>query len=230
MNFTFYGHATFSVEIQGKKILFDPFFTGNPFAKDIDTDAIKADYIFVSHGHADHTADLVSLAKKTGALCVGPAEAAGWMGRQGIEKIHAMNHGGPRTFEFGKVRCVNAIHSSSFGDGTYAGNPVGFIFTTEEGNFYYSGDTALTMDMQLIPLWAKIDFAILPIGGNFTMDVADAVHAAGFIKTDLVIGVHYNTFPPIQIDTGMAIKDFEAAGKKLLLPQPGETLSVGPVY
>ena len=137
-----------------------------------------------------------------------------------------MNHGGPITFDFGTVRGVNAIHSSSLPDGSYAGNPMGFVFKTPGGNFYYSGDTALTMDMQLIPLWAKLDFAVLPIGGNFTMDAADAVLAAGFIQCNKIIGVHYNTFGIIEIDTDKAVADFAAAGKRLLLPAIGETLDV----
>ncbi len=226
MKFTFYGHATFSVEIAGKKILFDPFFTGNSLAKNIDVNSIEADYIFVSHGHGDHVGDLVAIAKRTNALVVAAAEVAGWFSKNGVEKVHPMNHGGPISFDFGKVRGVNAIHSSSMPDGSYGGNPMGFVFTTEEGNFYYAGDTALTMDMQLIPLWGKIDFAILPIGGNYTMNADDAIIAADFVKTDKVVGVHYNTFPAIQIDTAKATKDFAAAGKTLLLPKVGEKIEV----
>lgn len=225
MKFTFYGHATFSVELGGKKILFDPFFTGNPVAT-ADPAKIEADYIFVSHAHGDHVSDLVSIAKRTGALCVGAAEVAKWLGGHGVEKAHAMNHGGPISFDFGKVRGVNAIHSSAFPDGANGGNPMGFLFTTPEKNFYYAGDTALTMDMQLIPLWAKLDFAILPIGGNFTMDPTDALFAADFIKCDKIIGVHYDTFPPIKIDKEKAKADFASAGKTLLLPSVGETIEL----
>jgi L-ascorbate metabolism protein UlaG (beta-lactamase superfamily) len=224
MRFTFYGHGAFAIEVKGKTILIDPFFTGNPSAKNIDIDKIKADYIFVTHGHGDHTGDLVSMAKKTGAVCVAAAEIAGWLGSMGVEKVHPVNHGGPSTFDFGKVRPVNAVHSSSFSDGSYAGNPMGFVFTTPEGNFYVAGDTALTMDMQLIPLWAKLDFSVFPIGGNYTMDADDAIHAADFVKCNTVIGVHYNTWPIIQIDTEEAKANFSAAGKKLLLPAPGETI------
>jgi L-ascorbate metabolism protein UlaG (beta-lactamase superfamily) len=221
MKLTFYGHATFSIEVNGKTLLFDPFFNGNPAVKNADPEKVKADYIFLTHGHGDHTGDVVAIAKRTGATCVAPAELAIWLGKQGIEKVHGLNHGGPSTLDFGKARAVNAIHSSSTGDGTYAGNPVGYVFTTSSGNFYVAGDTALTMDMQLIPLWAKLDFAVLPIGGNFTMDVADAIHAADFVKCDTVVGIHYNTWPVIAIDTEKAKSDFKAAGKKLLLPDSG---------
>lgn len=226
MKLTFYGHATFSVTVKGKTLLFDPFLNGNPALKNIDIDKVKADYVFLTHGHGDHTADAVSIAKRTGATCVAAAEIAGWLGKHGLEKVHPINHGGPIPFEFGKVRAVNAIHSSSFSDGSYAGNPLGFVFTTTEGDFYVAGDTALTMDMQLIPLWAKLQFAVMPIGGNYTMDVADAIHAADFVKCDRVVGVHYNTWPIIAIDTEKAKADFAAAGKKLLLPASGETIEV----
>ena len=195
-------------------------------AKHINVDEIKPDYIFLSHGHGDHVADAIAIAKKSGATCVGAAEVAGWLSKNGIEKVHPLNHGGPIAFDFGKVRAVNATHSSSFPDGSYAGNPLGFVFTTDAGNFYYAGDTGLTMDMQLIPRWAKLDFAVLPIGGNYTMDVADAIIAAEFINCNTIVGVHYNTFEIIKIDTGKALADFKAAGKTLLLPAIGETVDV----
>ena len=224
MKLTYYGHACFSVETGNKRILFDPFISGNALAKHIDINSIEADYIFISHGHGDHLADAVNIAQRTGATCVGSAEVAGWLQKQGVEKVHPMNHGGPIPFGFGTARGVNAIHSSSFPDGSYAGNPMGFVFTTAEGNFYYSGDTALTLDMQLIPLWVKLDFVVLPIGGNFTMDAADAIIAAGFVQCNKIIGVHYNTFGIIKIDTDKAVANFAAAGKTLLLPEIGETL------
>jgi L-ascorbate metabolism protein UlaG (beta-lactamase superfamily) len=226
MKLTFYGHATFSIEVNGKVLLFDPFFSGNPGAKGVDIDKLKADFLFITHGHGDHTADLVNVAKKTGATCIAAAEIVNWLNKQGVEHAHPLNHGGPVPFEFGKVRAVNAIHSSSFADGAYAGNPLGFVFTTPEGNFYISGDTALTMDMQLIPLWAKLDYAVMPIGGNYTMDPSDAIHAADFVKCNKIVGVHYNTWPIVAIDTDKAKADFAAAGKILLLPKPGETIEV----
>jgi len=226
MKFTFYGHASFSVEVAGKTLLFDPFISYNPAAKAIDINSLKADYIFLSHGHGDHVADAIAIAKNTGALCVASAEIAGWLGKNGVENVHGMNHGGYISFDFGKVKGVNAIHSSSLPDGSYGGNPMGFVFSTTEGDFYYAGDTALTLDMQLVPLWAKLQFAVLPIGGNFTMDVEEAVKAAEFVQCNTVIGVHYNTFPPIAIDTDAAIKVFDKAGKKLLLPGIGESVEV----
>lgn len=224
MNFTYYAHATFSVEIKGKKILFDPFFTGNPKAEKFNIDEIKADYIFLSHGHGDHVADAAAIAKSTGAKVVSNPEVIAFVQKNGVENVHELNHGAPINFEFGNVRTVNAIHSSSLPDGSYGGNPMGFVFTSADGNFYYAGDTALTMDMQLIPLFAKLDFAVLPIGGNYTMDYKDAFMASDFIKCDKIIGVHYNTFPLIEIDTKAAVSEFQSKGKILLLPNFGETI------
>lgn len=226
MRLSYYGQSAFSVEIKGRKILFDPFITDNPLSKHIDVNAVEANYIFISHGHGDHTADVVEIAKRTGATCVGGAEIAGWLERNNIKNVHPMNHGAPVQFEFGSARGVNAIHSSSFPDGSYAGNPMGFVFATGEGNFYFAGDTALTMDMQLIPRWTKLNFAVLPIGGNFTMDATDAIIASDFIQCNTIVGVHYNTFDLIKIDTDKAIADFKAAGKTLLLPAVGETIIV----
>ena len=226
MKLTFYGHASFSIEVTGKTILFDPFISPNPAAAAVDVNSLKADYIFISHGHEDHLADAVAIAKNTGAKCVGSAEVEGWFRKNGVEQTHGMNHGGFINFDFGRVKGVNAIHSSSFPDGSYAGNPLGFVFNTGEADFYYAGDTALTMDMQLIPMWAKLRFAVLPIGGNFTMDMHDALQASDFIKCNTIVGVHYNTFPPIAIDTDAAVKLFEKAGKKLLLPGIGEAIKV----
>jgi L-ascorbate metabolism protein UlaG (beta-lactamase superfamily) len=226
MKLTFYGHASFSVEVAGKTLLFDPFISPNPAAKHININTLKADYLFLSHGHGDHIADAVAIAKNTGAKCVAAAEVEGWLKKNGVENTHGMNHGGFIAFDFGRVKGVNAIHSSSFPDGSYGGNPLGFVFNTGEADFYFAGDTALTLDMQLVPLWAKLKFAVLPIGGNYTMDVRDALKAAEFIKCDTIVGVHYNTFPPITIDTDAAVKLFESAGKKLLLPEIGESLEL----
>lgn len=226
MKLTYYGQSCFAVEVSGSKILFDPFIKNNPLAKHIDVDEIQADFIFQSHGHSDHIADAVEIAKRTKAKCIGAAEVAHWFESNGVMNVHGLNQGGWAEFAFGSVRAVAAVHSSSFPDGSYAGNPLGFVFTTGEGSFYFAGDTSLTMDMQLIPRWAKLDFAVLPIGGNYTMDVADAITASDFIKCDTIIGVHYNTFEVIKIDAEKAVADFKAAGKILLLPGIGETIDV----
>ena len=195
-------------------------------AKNIDVNSIAADYIFLSHGHEDHVADCISIATRTGAKVVAVWEICSWLGSKGITNTHPMNTGGKKNFDFGTVKCIVAQHSSSLPDGSYGGNPMGFLITSNEGNFYYSGDSALTLDMQLLPTWAKLDFAVLPIGDNFTMDVADAITAAGFIQCSKIIGVHYNTFGFIVIDTEKAKETFAAALKNLLLPSIGETIDV----
>ncbi|UII27919.1 metal-dependent hydrolase [Fulvivirga maritima] len=223
MKVTYYGHACFSVEVKGKNLLFDPFITPNEKAKAIDINAIKADYILISHGHQDHLADAVAIAKNTGATVVSNFEIITWAQNQGVENVHPMNHGGYVEFDFGKVKYVNAIHSSSFADGSYAGNPGGFVVASDEKNFYYAGDTALTMDMKLIPAFAKIDFAVLPIGNCLTMGVEDAITAADFVECNKVLGVHYDTMPIITIDHQASIDQFKASDKELVLMEIGES-------
>lgn len=225
MNFTYYGHSCFSIDLDGNKFLFDPFITGNPLIKDFDIKSIQADYILVSHGHADHIADLLDIAKNTNALVIANAEIADWIQNQGYENVHPINFG-PKTFDFGDLHFVPASHSSSLPDGTYGGNPGGFIIKSQSANFYYSGDTGLIMDMQLIPLYADLDWAFLPVGGNFTMDAKEAAICADFIKCDKVIGVHFDTFGFIEINHEEAEKHFTDKGKVLILPEIGKSLTL----
>jgi len=224
MKFTYYGQSAFSLEIDGQHLVFDPFITPNLMAKDIDIQSIKADYVLLSHGHYDHIVDALDIAKNNDATIVSNFEIISWYGTNGYKKGHPMNHGGQWQFDFGKVKFTNAVHSSVLPDGTYGGNSGGFLIMNKNINVYYAGDTALTVDMQLIPLWAKLDVVILPIGDNFTMGVDDAILAADFVKCDNVIGVHYDTFPYIEIDKKEAVEKFAAAGKKLLLPKIGESI------
>jgi L-ascorbate metabolism protein UlaG (beta-lactamase superfamily) len=224
MNFTYYGHACFAVEIGNRTLLFDPFISGNPLAAAINPQSLKADYILISHGHADHLADAVAIAKRTGATIIASYEVSQWLGRQGAPKTHPVNHGGGCQLDFGRVKFVNAIHSSSLPDGSYGGNPGGFVVQSGAGNFYYSGDTALTRDMELVGESARLTFAVLCIGGNFTMDVDDAIRAAKFVACDDIVGVHYDTFPPIMIDHEKAVEKFRAAGLRLHLLKIGASL------
>lgn len=225
MELTFYGHACFLVDTGDTKILFDPFISPNPLAKDIAISSITADYIFVSHGHEDHVADLLSLAQQTQATVVSNAEIITWLSKQGYEKVHPMNFG-TRTFDFGTVHFVPAAHSSSLPDGSYGGNPGGFIFKTKAGNFYYTGDTSLTAEFTMIPYYGSLDAAIMPVGGNFTMNPEEALIASDIIKCDNIIGIHFDTFGYIVIDKDQAVAQFKAAGKTLRLPSIGDTISL----
>ncbi len=226
MQVTYYGHSCFLVKAGGKKLLFDPFISPNELAANIKVDAIEADYILLSHGHADHVADAEAIAKRTGATIIAAYEVAMWFAAKGIEKFHPMNTVGKWNFDFGTVKCVNAAHSSGLPDSSYGGNPMGFVVTAGNETFYYSGDTALTLDMQLVPKYKVLSFAILPIGDNFTMDVADAVEAAKMVQCNKIMGVHYDTFGYIKIDKAAAIDAFAKNGITLLLPAIGETITV----
>lgn len=221
MKLTYFGHSCFLVEAAGTRLLFDPFITPNPLAKGIDTSGIAADFILITHGHVDHLADAVDLAGKTGAKVVSNWEIVDWLGRQGVTNAHAMNHGGSMALPCGRVKMVAAVHSSTLPDGSNGGNPAGFVVESGEGSFYYAGDTALTLDMKLIADEFGLRFAVLPIGDNFTMGAADAVRAAGFCGASDVVGVHYNTFPPIEIDPAAALDTFRKAGLTLHLPAIG---------
>lgn len=226
MEITYYGHSCFAVKVGEKILLFDPYITANPLAENIDIKKIKADYILISHGHGNHVGDAVELARQTNATVVANYEITNWILNHGITQTHAMNTGGHWFFDFGKVKCVNAVHSSSLPDGTYGGNPLGFLVETPAGNFYYAGDTALHYDMKLIGDYKKIDFAFLPIGSNFSMGVDNAVIASDFIKCDHIIGMHYDTYEEIRIDHAEAKKKFELAGKELTLMNIGETIAM----
>lgn len=217
MKISYYGHSCFAVTLGGKRLLFDPFITQNELAKDIDPQSLEADLIFLSHAHFDHIDDAVPIAKRTGAPVFANFEIVNWLKAQGVENAEVLNPGGGRTLGFGSVRQVSAVHSSSFPDGSYGGCPGGLVIESTEGNFYYSGDTALSMDMQLIGQGPKLDFAVLCIGDVLTMGVADAIRACDFIRCDKVMGVHYDTFPPIRIDHDAARAQFAASGKELHL-------------
>jgi L-ascorbate metabolism protein UlaG (beta-lactamase superfamily) len=226
MKITFYGQNCFGMQIGDINVLTDPFITGNELAKDkIDIKDIKADYILITHAHQDHTLDAEEIAKNTEAVIVSNFEIANHYEEKGLE-VHPMNHGGSWDFEFGKVKYVNAIHSSSFPDGSYGGQPGGFVIESEHKNIYVAGDTALTMDMKLIAEHTKLDLAILPIGDNFTMGVYDAIIASDFVGCDKVIGCHYDTFGYIEIDHEEAKRKFYEKGKDLMLLEIGESIEL----
>lgn len=225
MKITFYGHACLGIEVNETSILVDPFISGNPKAAHIDIDAIQADYILLTHAHQDHILDVERIAKRTNAMIISNYEIATYYGSLGYS-FHPMNHGGSWDFEFGIVKYVIAHHTSSFPDGRYGGQPGGFVIEGERKNIYIAGDTALTMDMKLIPLRTKLDLAILPIGSNFTMDVEDAIVASDFVACDKILGYHYDTFGYIEINHEEAIKKFFNKGKDLMLLNIGDSIEL----
>ncbi|HZJ36921.1 MAG TPA: metal-dependent hydrolase, partial [Gillisia sp.] len=219
-------HSTFGIQIGELHILIDPFITGNKLSKDkIDINDLKADYILLTHAHQDHVLDAEAIAKNTGAVIVSNFEITSHYEAKGIE-IHPMNHGGSWDFEFGRLKFVNAIHSSSFGNGEYGGQPGGFVIESEHKNIYISGDTALTMDMKLIPGSTNLDLVILPIGDNFTMGIEDAIRASDFVACDKIIGCHFDTFGYIEIDHEEAKRKFYEKGKDLMLLEIGESIEL----
>lgn len=226
MKITYYGHSCFSLVAGGKNILFDPFISGNELAKNINIDEIDADYIFVSHGHFDHMLDVVRIANRTGAMVVGSWELYDYFTKQGVKNVHPLNPGGKVSFDFGQVKAFIAQHSSSFPDGSYAGVASGFAFRTADGSFYYSGDTALTLDMGLVPKWTTLDFAILPIGDVLTMGIEDAIEAAKIVHVNKILGVHYDTFGFIKLEKDESIQTFKDAGIALSLPEIGEIIEI----
>lgn len=226
VQFTYLGHSCFLLKSAAHSILFDPFIRGNELASKINPAEIHADFILVSHGHSDHINDCVEIASRTRALVITNWEIHEWLQKQGITNTHPMNVGGNRDFPFGNLKVTYAAHSSSLPDGTYGGNPMGFILEMNHRKIYYAGDTALTLEMQLIGQFDRPDIAILPIGNNFTMDYVDAVRASEFIHCHKIIGVHFDTFGFIKINHQEVNSYFESHGKTIRLPKIGETFEI----
>jgi len=225
MKLTYYGHACFGLEINGTHILVDPFITGNPKASHINVEDIKADYILLTHAHQDHILDVEAIATRTKATIVSNYEIVMYYGTKNLEG-HPVNHGGTYTTETFSAKYVNAIHTSSFPDGTYGGQPGGFVITAGDKSLYIAGDTALTMDMKLIPMTTKLTASILPIGDNFTMGVDDAIIASDFVECNKVIGCHFDTFPPIEINVEDAKDKFSREQKELLVLEIGASIDI----
>ena len=220
---TWHGHSCFVLEHGGKRIVIDPFLGGNPKA---DVDAAKLphlDAILLTHGHGDHLGDAVPLAKRDGALVVAPYELALYCEEQGAPNVHAMHIGGARDFPFGRVKLVVAIHGGMVeggGGGRFTTFPCGYLVTVGGKTVYHTGDTALTMDMQLLE--GRVDVMLLPIGDNFTMGIEDAARAVAFVKPAVAIPMHWGTFPVLESDPQ---KFTQAVGKQaqVVVLQPGQS-------
>jgi L-ascorbate metabolism protein UlaG (beta-lactamase superfamily) len=226
MQITYFGHSTFLVKTNGKSILFDPFITPNPLASAIDIEKIIPDFMLISHGHNDHIADAEKIAKQSNCKVIGAWEITQWLESKGVSHIHPMNTGGGFDFDFGSLKLVNAVHSSTLPDGTPGGNPVGFVVQNLNDCFYFAGDTALTSDMQLIPRRFHLKAAFLPLGSNFTMDVYDAIEAAKMIQCNNIIAMHFDTFGYIKIDHAEAQNAFTRAGINLHIMDIGQTTEI----
>jgi len=215
LTYTFHGHACFTLTGDGATLLFDPFLTDNPLAK-VTADDLAADYILLSHGHFDHLPDAASIAKRTGATVIGTLEVAHWIGTQGVASVHGMQPGGSFRFSFGRVKQTIAHHGSILPDGSYGGVASGFIVDIGGRRVYYTGDTALFLEMQLYGE-EGIDVLILPIGDNYTMGPEDALRCVKFVKPKLVIPLHYDTWPPIAQDAAAFAAMVEATGAKCIV-------------
>jgi L-ascorbate metabolism protein UlaG (beta-lactamase superfamily) len=221
--FTWYGHATLGLQSGGYNILIDPFFSDNPSAS-LSADQLSADYILVSHGHGDHLGDTLAIARRCGCLVISNFEIADWLSKQGIN-THAQHLGGGYHHPFGYLKLTFAIHGSALPDGSYGGNPAGFLLTTLDGKkIYLACDTGLFGDMRLIGE-EGVDVAVLPIGDNYTMGPQDALRAVKLIQPGLVVPVHYNTWGLIAQDAhawAERVRSETAAQVRIL--QPGESL------
>ncbi len=225
MKISYHGHSIVKIETKGKTILIDPFITGNKLT-DLQADNEKPDVILLTHGHNDHVGDTMDIAKREDILVVAPNELAVWLGFQGV-KTHGMNIGGSKEFDFGTVKYTQAFHSSSYttedNEIIYTGMPAGILLTIEDKVIYHAGDTSLFSDMKLYGE-EGIDVAFLPIGDNFTMGPKDAAKAVELLQPKLTIPVHFNTFPPIELDP----EDFKSlvTNHEVKILEPGEVIEL----
>lgn len=222
------GHSAFYIEGKSHRVLVDPFITGNPSAQaaGLKADQFQPHAVVISHGHFDHFEDAVDIARRTQATVVANFELANYLQGKGAPQTFGMNPGGPCAFPFGSVRLTKAYHSSSH-EGTYLGSPCGIVLTTDDGlTIYHAGDTELFGDMALIGRLDKPQVALLPIGSVFTMDPVQALEAVKLIKPQVVIPMHYNTFPPIQQDANAFKKRVEAeTPAKVMVLSAGQSWS-----
>ena len=226
MNIRWLGHAAFELSADGTTVLIDPFLSGNPKAA-ASADELDANAILLTHGHPDHYGDVVDIAKRTGATVVAITELAGELQEELGEghTVYDPNMGGKVELDWGSVRVVPAWHTSTTPKGT-VNTPAGLVVELGGARVYHLGDTALFSDLQLVKRYGRIDVAIMPIGGHYTMDRFDAVVAAEWVGADTIIPCHYGTFPPIETDAQAFKSDVEGAGAgEVVVLNPGDTHS-----
>ena len=225
MKLKYFSHSAFQITTDGGKvILIDPFLDGNPTSP-VKSDEVKADYILLTHAHGDHLGDTFKIAKKHNSTVIAVNELANYCIENGL-KAHNMHIGGSHQFEFGRVKFTIAHHGSLTPDNHFGGEPAGIIITIDNKTLYHAGDTGLFLDMQLIGVMNKIDYALLPIGDNFTMGINDAVKATEFLKADVSIPIHYNTFPVIEVNPKEFKLKVESIGKKAIVLEYGQEIEL----
>jgi L-ascorbate metabolism protein UlaG (beta-lactamase superfamily) len=228
MQIRYLGHATFELSEGEARVLVDPFLAPNNPKASVTADDIDPTHILLTHGHVDHVADAVALAKRTGAHCVAIVELASWLGEQGVENLSDPNIGGTVEFDWGWVKLVQAFHTSTTPDGKAIHSPSGLVINVGGTTVYHLGDTGLFGDLQLIAERTPVDVALMPIGGHYTMDRHDAVVAAKLVGAGTVIPCHYNTFPPIETDADAFKSDVESqTSSKVIVLAPDQTHTVG---
>ncbi len=227
MKLTFFGHSALQIETGSATLLFDPFITGNPSAEKVaSAESLSPDVILLTHAHFDHWGDTLEIAKRSKALIIGNHEITEYASKNGYDNVQPMNTGGSCSFEWGKLTMTYARHSSSFPDGSYGGNPNGYLLFAEGICVYNSGDTSPFAEMSWIAEDHSIDLALLPIGDLFTMGLEGSLRAARMLKPKLTVPIHYDTFPPIHADTNAWQKRMEAQGLATRIVTPGEQLDL----
>ncbi len=226
MRITYYGHSCFVIEIGEKTLLFDPFLSANPLAKDLPWLAIKPDYVLVSHAHYDHILDAEFFLKEKGATLISNYEIGSWMLKKGNYKVIKMNLGAKMDFPFGRLRMTASYHSSTLPDGLPGGNPGGYLIECDGHRLYFAGDTGLGPYLEFIGRHWPPTLAFLPISGKVVMDAEDALIASNWLNCGHIIGMHFNAFPDLTIDTTVAQSVFDKGNKKLTLLKPGQTIEL----
>lgn len=228
MQLRYFGHSAFMLNVEGASLLFDPFITDNPHTDGVVTaDELNPDVILLTHAHSDHWGDTPEIAARTKAQVVANFEIVTYLQeKHGHQNVQPMNTGGSWNFDWGRVKQTYARHSSSFADGTYGGNPNGYILHAEDKCIYNLGDTALFQEMEYIGNQHTIDVALMPIGDCFTMGIEDSIEAARRLTPKLVIPMHWGTFPYIEVDTDAWAAKMKDAGFNARVMQPGESIEI----
>lgn len=227
MQLTYFGHSVLQVKTDGVTLLFDPFITGNPLAETVTSaDALSPDAIILTHAHADHWGDTMEIARRCDALVVANYEITEYVRKNGHSKVQPMNIGGAFKFDWGVLTQTHARHSSSFPDGTYGGNPNGYLLHAEGVCIYNAGDTSAYLEMRWLRHKGPVDLALFPIGDVFTMGIVEAVHAADLVEPKLTVPIHFDTFPPIKADTEKWQRIMGMSGHESRILKPGESLDL----